>query len=175
MNLTITQTIEAFPDECRELIPKVNRSLNSRLKPYHAHVKSIRFRHYDLFTEQFLIQVIGIYYHPEVIEKQIKRNNMLLEALDGPKEDKITDLMIERAKEVPLATLYDFQKIKTGHVKFTACCPFHNDSHPSFVVYPNNTFYCFSHCNIGGDVITFIMKLNGLSFPQAVRYLNDRR
>jgi DNA primase len=50
-------------------------------------------------------------------------------------------------------------------------CPFHDDSHPSFVVYPDTeSFYCFG-CRTGGDVITFLRRREGLSFLDAVARL----
>lgn len=168
--LTMTQIIDAFPDECRELIPKVNKTLKSQLKPYESHCKSIRYRHYDQFTEIFLLQVMRMEYKPGVIEKQIKRNNGILDALDGPKEGKINDAMIEQAKEVPLATLYDFEKIRSGHMRYAARCPFHSEKDGSFTVYPNNTYYCFG-CHEGGDAIEFVRKLHGFQFPEAVKFL----
>ncbi|HNJ05340.1 MAG TPA: CHC2 zinc finger domain-containing protein, partial [Leptospiraceae bacterium] len=50
-------------------------------------------------------------------------------------------------------------------------CPFHADSAPSLVVTPaKNLFHCFS-CGAGGDPIEFIMKLENVDFPEAVRRL----
>lgn len=49
------------------------------------------------------------------------------------------------------------------NVKKNKCpCPFHADKDPSLVFYPNtNSFYCFG-CKVGGDVITFIQKMEGV-------------
>lgn len=53
-------------------------------------------------------------------------------------------------------------------------CPFHSEKTPSCVVYTqNNSFYCFG-CHAGGDVITFIMKIEGLQYMDAVRMLAER-
>jgi DNA primase len=50
-------------------------------------------------------------------------------------------------------------------------CPFHSEKTPSLKVNPDKqTWYCFG-CNEGGDVLTFIQKFKGLSFPEALRYL----
>jgi DNA primase len=47
-------------------------------------------------------------------------------------------------------------------------CPFHEDEHPSFAVYPETrSFYCFG-CNAGGDVIDFVRRADNLSFRDAV-------
>ena len=53
-------------------------------------------------------------------------------------------------------------------------CPFHNEKTPSFNVYPENgSFYCFG-CNAGGDVITFIQRIENLDYIEAVRFLAQR-
>lgn len=55
-----------------------------------------------------------------------------------------------------------------------ACCPFHNENTPSFIVSPRrNTFKCFS-CGIGGDAITFLREYKGYTFNQAVKELAKR-
>ncbi len=52
-------------------------------------------------------------------------------------------------------------------------CPFHNEKTPSFHVNGERKFFhCFG-CNAGGDVITFIMKIENLSFSDAVTYLAE--
>lgn len=53
-------------------------------------------------------------------------------------------------------------------------CPFHNEKTPSFTLYPENgSFYCFG-CSVGGDVITFIMRMENLDYIEAVRLLAER-
>lgn len=53
-------------------------------------------------------------------------------------------------------------------------CPFHGEKTPSFNIYTeNNSFYCFG-CGAGGDVITFIMKIENLDYPEAVKFLAQR-
>ncbi len=50
-------------------------------------------------------------------------------------------------------------------------CPFHKEKTPSFIVTPaRGTYHCFG-CSAGGDVISFIMEIEGLSFPEAVEVL----
>ncbi|WP_367925994.1 DNA primase [uncultured Ruthenibacterium sp.] len=56
----------------------------------------------------------------------------------------------------------------------TGLCPFHNEKTPSFVVYPETqSFYCFG-CGAGGDVITFIKKINNVDYVEAVKTLASR-
>lgn len=53
-------------------------------------------------------------------------------------------------------------------------CPFHSEKTPSFTVSPDKQiFYCFG-CGTGGNVFSFLMKQEGLSFPEAVRGLGKR-
>lgn len=53
-------------------------------------------------------------------------------------------------------------------------CPFHGEKTPSFNLYPeNNSFYCFG-CGVGGDVITFIKKIENLDYIDAVKFLANR-
>ncbi len=53
-------------------------------------------------------------------------------------------------------------------------CPFHNEKTPSFHLYPESgSFYCFG-CGVGGDVITFIRRIENLDYIEAVKFLADR-
>lgn len=52
-------------------------------------------------------------------------------------------------------------------------CPFHNDGHPSMLLYPDGRgFYCFS-CGAGGDVISFVARLENVSNAKAAKMLVD--
>jgi DNA primase len=62
---------------------------------------------------------------------------------------------------------------KTGK-NYQGLCPFHSEKTPSFSVNPSKQiFYCFG-CGTGGDAIDFLMKKEGMSFPEAVRDLARR-
>lgn len=53
-------------------------------------------------------------------------------------------------------------------------CPFHNEKTPSFTVYPDSqSFYCYG-CGAGGDVITFVRRIENLDYVEAVRVLAER-
>lgn len=53
----------------------------------------------------------------------------------------------------------------------SGCCPFHDDRQPSLVVYPEKQrFHCYG-CGVQGDVLDFLMRVESLRFPEAVRTL----
>src|ERR1043165_936531 len=55
-----------------------------------------------------------------------------------------------------------------------ACCPFHQEKTPSFSVNPSkNIFYCFG-CGKGGSVFNFVMEMESVSFPEAVRVVAEK-
>ncbi|AFM03323.1 DNA primase [Bernardetia litoralis DSM 6794] len=65
----------------------------------------------------------------------------------------------------------DFVTLKKQGASFKACCPFHQEKTPSFVVTPSKgIFKCFG-CGKGGDSITFVMEHENLSYPEALRFL----
>ncbi len=57
---------------------------------------------------------------------------------------------------------------------FVGICPFHSEKTASFNVYPENgSFYCFG-CGVGGDVITFIEKIENLDYIESLKFLSAR-
>ena len=75
----------------------------------------------------------------------------------------------------------DIAEVVGGYVQlkrkgrlYAGLCPFHNEKTPSFYLYPETqSFYCFG-CGAGGDVISFIKQIEGLSYPEAVKFLAER-
>ena len=83
-------------------------------------------------------------------------NDEIKNALD------ITDIIGERVK------------LKRSGRGYIGLCPFHDEKTPSFHVYTDTqTYYCFG-CQAAGDIFTFVMKSEGLSFSEALGLLADR-
>ncbi len=69
---------------------------------------------------------------------------------------------------------WDKRKSRPGAGDFWACCPFHQEKSPSFhVLDAKGLFKCFG-CGEKGDVFTLAMKLEGLTFPEAVSQMAER-
>ena len=62
---------------------------------------------------------------------------------------------------------------RRGH-NYVCLCPFHSEKSPSCTVYPDtDSFFCFG-CGAGGDVVTFIRKIENLEYIEAVKFLAER-
>ncbi len=82
------------------------------------------------------------------------------------------DELRSRADIVQVVSGYVTLK-RNGH-KYWGLCPFHGEKTASFSVDPEQQlYYCFG-CKAGGTVISFIMEMERLSFPEAVQYLADQ-
>ena len=57
---------------------------------------------------------------------------------------------------------------------FVALCPWHDDTRPSLQVNPERQSFKCWFCDIGGDIFSFVMKMEGVSFPEALALLADR-
>jgi DNA primase len=63
----------------------------------------------------------------------------------------------------------DYVQLKKKGANWMACCPFHKEKTPSFSVSPaKEIFYCFG-CHKGGSVFNFVMEMERISFPEAIK------
>lgn len=86
--------------------------------------------------------------------------------------DNVLDEIRDRADIVDL--IGEYVDLKRSGSNYMGLCPFHSEKTPSFSVSPSKgIFKCFG-CGVGGDVITFVMKRENLSFPEAVEFLADK-
>ena len=88
----------------------------------------------------------------------------------------ISDLFLQELKNNS-----DIEQVVSSYVRLrrrgrisTGLCPFHSEKSPSFTVYPDNQS-CFGFgCGAGGDIITFIRRIENLEYVEAVKFLAGR-
>ena len=68
----------------------------------------------------------------------------------------------------------DYVQLKKKGANWMACCPFHKEKTPSFSVSPaKEIFYCFG-CHKGGSVFNFVMEMERVSFPEAIKLVAEK-
>src|SRR5215468_2469979 len=68
----------------------------------------------------------------------------------------------------------DYVQLKKKGANWMACCPFHKEKTPSFSVSPaKEIFYCFG-CHKGGSVYNFVMEVERVSFPEAIKIVAEK-
>ena len=155
---TSWEQAQAFPD-CREMVGALIYELDGELMVYDEWVKK------HSFNEAFR-RVDSRYIRSQELKKFMKltKPRVFSQQLD-----------VQRAKSVPIRDLYDFNVSRETSKIIYAKCPFHDQKTGSFTIYKDsNSWFCYS-CNVGGDSISFLQKLKGISFVQAVKELGGRQ
>lgn len=86
---------------------------------------------------------------------------------------RVSDQLVEtiRDRSDLVSVVSEYLTLKKAGQNFTGLCPFHTEKTPSFSVNPSKQFFhCFG-CGVGGDVFQFVMKVEGVAFPEALRRL----
>ena len=86
-------------------------------------------------------------------------------------DKKYIDLILDTVDLQEVVSDYGIALKVKGH-RAWGCCPFHNEKTASFCVdTAKNLWFCHGACHEGGNVITFVMKMENLPFPLAVKKL----
>src|SRR5258708_5553289 len=68
----------------------------------------------------------------------------------------------------------EYVRLKKSGQNFSGLCPFHSEKTPSFAVHPvKQIYHCFG-CGVGGDVFKFVMEMEKISFPEAIRAVAEK-
>jgi DNA primase len=68
----------------------------------------------------------------------------------------------------------EYLRLKKSGQNFTGLCPFHAEKSPSFAVHPvKQIYHCFG-CGVGGDVFKFVMEVDKVAFPEAIRIVAEK-
>jgi DNA primase len=93
-------------------------------------------------------------------------------------QGKLSELSIAQVRDISGQNLVDIVTdsiiLKRSGREYMGCCPFHDDSTPSFSVSPEKGLYHCHGCNVGGDAIAFIRAQKNLDFVEAVEELASR-
>jgi hypothetical protein len=169
------ELIKIFP-ECKEIIPqKIREWINVKDKimaedilPILKKINAIK----DRFKRWFWTEVLKCmlpWRYVEAITNLERLYRLKLLTSNAKYHHKAKDFERRKilAKEIPLLSLYSFQRLRRTGRRYTALCPFHTEKTPSFVIYPDNSFHCFG-CEANGDAIEFVKLLKDCSFSDAV-------
>jgi len=173
---TDKELLEIFP-EVKEIIPKKIAELEEKREEFLDTLKKkltlIKHRVSDEFSQWFWREWVKITDGVELIkvEEHIGRLRRLLMVASGKKpKGRLTEEQIQQALTVPIENLIS-QPLRRSGKALVGLCPFHNERHPSFFIYPEtNSCWCYG-CNQGGNIINFLEILHGYSFKEAVWYL----
>lgn len=170
--------LEIFSEEAATMIPekikhweRVKRVIvRIETKPFLELVNQLKDAGHRDFWKQVYAHMAGSF---NKICEHLQRLRLLQSMLNRPEIHIDWAKNKEIAKATPITELYSFNKLRRVGRQFKACCPFpdHDDRTPSFIIYENNTFFCWG-CGAGGDAITFLRKLRGYTFSEAINQLS---
>ena len=179
---TTKELFEIFP-EAKEIIPKKLKDWQEREKEIRDVIKYnlrvIKNKVNDEDSCKIWRELAKLVVADELLE--IERHIQQLERLNLILQGKISNSKIlseEKVEQARKSSIVEVARLslelrKSGK-NYLALCPFHQEKHPSFYIYPDtNSFYCFG-CHQGGDVIKFVELAFNYSFKEAVEYLTRR-
>lgn len=87
----------------------------------------------------------------------------------------VTPACIEALKQVAdiVDVISSYVEVSRAGVNYKACCPFHEEKTPSFIISPAKGYYHCYGCGVGGDVINFVQEYEKISFVEAIEKIAD--
>lgn len=170
--LSAYEIVDAFPNEVSEHCQRCIGDLELKLILKRSKLRELELSKLDLGIKTLAVLMIeGLY--PQELQIRLDKYKKCLELIKNKnRPDLLEDqASIRWAKAQPIESLYSFDKPRKQKTRILAICPFHQENTPSFVIYRDqNKFHCFG-CGVKGDSIDFFMKLNKVSFKQALEAL----
>lgn len=176
------ELVEIFP-ESREIIPIKIKEWGELLEMESLAVKEALKSIYKAGVDDFSIWfgecLVRIFFFPraEACQRHIERLKRLRHLFtDRSKKERQQGVLwedsVHRARSFPIEQVARGQlELKACGSKYSSRCPFHEEKHASFFLYPEtNTYYCFG-CQAHGDAINLAMHLHNLTFKDAVSLL----
>lgn len=180
LDLTPYEIADAFPQEVREYCPSIIQKLELSMLKYRSLMRRLElFNQLDFEGKVYKVEgfymetlakcYITLFYYSNG-QDWINKYKRCLDLIKSKNTDMIEDqAAIQWAKAQPIETMFSFEKPRRTGKRLMAICPFHTEKSPSFVVYRDqNKFHCFG-CSVQGDAIDFFMKINKVSFKQAIQ------
>src|SRR5580704_2872642 len=97
----------------------------------------------------------------------------LCQELPVPRHSETTKSAIKNAIDI-VALVGESRALRRSGSRYKALCPFHDDHNPSLELNPERQSYKCWSCGAGGDVFDFVMHIEHVEFPEALRMLADR-
>ena len=90
--------------------------------------------------------------------------------------DAVREGFLERLRSESniVSVVSDYVPLKRKGRNYWGCCPFHQEKTPSFSVSEDKGFFFCFGCQSGGDVFQFLMKVENITFPEAVKLLAEK-
>lgn len=169
--LSDSEWLKVFPEARSILLDKIREWGAEKMRLIGIVKKYLRETTAETYWYVWVSLHVAVIPHIEAAAKHIARLQRQIRHTSGRLiKGRITQADIQRAKEIPIASLLSTNIRKTGKT-LTTTCPLHADRSPSFVIYTEtNSCWCFG-CQQGGDSIAFTRQLHGLTFIDAVKYL----
>lgn len=170
--------LEVFP-EAKEILPEKIREWKIRKSKIISVIKEkLRIIKEKSSPENqwFRREMVKIWEGEKLLEidKNISRLTLAInnEQLKTKTGQNFIEEELQRARETDIRedVLRDLQKTRKVSQRVIALCPFHPEKNPSFTVYENGSYYCFS-CKESGTAVDYFMKIHNMTFQEAVKYL----
>lgn len=166
MKLTDYQIADAFGDTLSLIYREKMEELDAELQPVLNSLEGLNVPRYTDFDRLFYRLTLPDWAKADLaaIEHMKKIRALHKKMKKNPDQNRLN---VEKARAVPITEIYDFGQRRSGQ---NVSCPFHPDKHPSASI-KYNRLHCFQ-CGVNYDGIALFMKLNEVSFQDAVTALS---